>query len=227
MLTNFLKIIFLKKLNPLLKGFWILFKIQTNGENKFEITGLTPCLKWAGIIKKTSRRLATRTAHTTAGIANITWPIIPLIKKRGRNAATVVSIAEITGGDILVAARIDEFDVSIPLFSSRCSECSPTTIASSTTIPKAIIRPNKEIILIDWPVRSITANVAENATGIPKATQNAVLEVKKIKRTVNTIINPLVAFLVSRFILSDIRLATVPNCSSFKLIGKLNFFSLK
>ena len=28
--------------------------------------------------------------------------------------------------------------MSIPLFSSRCSECSPTTIASSTTIPRAL-----------------------------------------------------------------------------------------
>ena len=82
-------------------------------------------------------------------------------------------------------------------------------------------------MFIVWPVSNITPNVAAKATGIPNATQNAVLEVKKTKRTIKTIINPLVALRVNRLILSEIKFATVPNCSTFKLCGKLFFCSIR
>ena len=92
-------------------------------------------------------------------------------------------IAEITGGPIRFAARIAADSIGILRFLRRYSACSPITMASSTTIPSAMIRPNSEIILIDCPVANITPNVARNATGIPVATQKATRNGKKANST--------------------------------------------
>ena len=89
----------------------------------------------------------------------------------------------------------------------RYSVCSPITIASSTTIPRAIIKPNSDIILIVWPNRSITPNVAMNATGIPHATQKAVLAGRNKNKTSKTITRPLIPFDTINSILSDIKSA--------------------
>ena len=121
---------------------------------------------------------------------------------RGINAATVVSIAEITGIDILDAATTGACELSSFLLVFKYEVCSPTTIASSTTMPRAIIKPNNDIIFIDCPVTNITANVARNAIGIPNATQIAVLRLKNRKSTAKTIQRPLNPFLTSKEILS-------------------------
>ena len=99
-------------------------------------------------MKKHSIKLATNTAQTTAGIATIIAPITPCIINRGRKAATVVNIAENTGAPILVAAKIAAFSAFKDLLVLKCSVCSPITIASSTTIPSAIIIPNRDIMFI-------------------------------------------------------------------------------
>ena len=62
--------------------------------------------------------------------------------------------------------------------------CSPTTIASSTTIP-TIINPKRDIIFIDCPVRNITPKVAKKAIGIPRATQIAVCHARKRNKIIN------------------------------------------
>ena len=58
-------------------------------------------------MKKHSSNDATKTAQTTAGIAPIMTPIIPFTINKGKKAATVVSIADITGGPIRFAASTD------------------------------------------------------------------------------------------------------------------------
>ena len=118
------------------------------------------------------------------------------------NAATVVNMAHITGTDILVAATTGALELSKCLLVFKYEECSPTTIASSTTIPKAIISPNNEIILIDCPDINITPKVAKKAIGIPNATQIAVLRLKNKNKTSNTIQRPLTPFLINNEILS-------------------------
>ena len=82
------------------------------------------------------------------------------------NAATVVNMAHITGTDIRVAATAGALELSKCLLVFKYEECSPTTMASSTTIPKAIISPNNEIMLIDCPEANITPNVAKKAIGM-------------------------------------------------------------
>ena len=56
-------------------------------------------------------------------------------------------------------------------------------------IPSIIIKANRLIILIDWPLNNITANVADNA-GIPIATQMATLNLKNKNEMIRTNIKP-------------------------------------
>ena len=55
--------------------------------------------------KKHSNKLAKITLITTKGIASITWPMTPVIKKTGAKPATVVKDAAVTGPNILIAPR--------------------------------------------------------------------------------------------------------------------------
>ena len=68
------------------------------------------------------------------------------------------------------------------------SACSPTTMASSTTIPNVIIRAKSDIILMVIPAKYITVIAASIAVGIPAATQNAVLALRN--KNSSTITNP-------------------------------------
>ena len=82
-------------------------------------------------------------------------------------------------------------------------------MASSTTMPKAIINPNNEIIFIDWPEKNMTPNVAKNAIGMPNATHIAVFQARKTNKTIKTIINPEIPFLTNKDILSLIKFEAV------------------
>ena len=150
---------------------------------------------------------------------------MPFIVKSGRNAATVVSMAEITGGPILIADKMAACSILRLRRRRRCSACSPITIASSTTMPSAIIKPNKEIMLILWPVANITPNVARNATGIPVATQNATRHGKKANKTNKTKMRPVPPFSIINQIRSDIRLACTLYCSILRPCGREGIFS--
>ena len=134
-------------------------------------------------------------------------PMIPLTMNKGKKAATVVSMAEITGGPIRLAASTAASSMGRFRFCFRYSVCSPMTMASSTTIPKAIIRPKREIILIDWPETNITEKVARKATGIPAATQKATRPDKKANKTAITINRPPRPFFTIKPIRSEIKIA--------------------
>ena len=84
---------------------------------------LSKCAKCAGKTRKHSIKLATKTAHTTQGIAAIISPITPLTINKGINAATVVNIADITGIDIRVAATTGACELFSRLLVFKYDEC--------------------------------------------------------------------------------------------------------
>ena len=55
---------------------------------------------WAGRIQNASTRLTARPTVTTNGITNMNLPTMPGSSISGRNAATVVSTAEVTGAAV-------------------------------------------------------------------------------------------------------------------------------
>ncbi len=63
-------------------------------------------------------------------------------------------------------------------------------MASSTSIPRVIIKANKEIMLIVAPVKSSTRKAPIKEIGIPTATQNARPRFKKRARAIKTRIIP-------------------------------------
>ena len=121
---------------------------------------------------KLSIKEAIITAIITIGIANKTLPISPPIIISGTKAAMVVNDAATTGANILCAPPSAACKGGSP-FSKWESASSPTTIASSTIIPNAIINANRLTILILPPIRYITIKVAKKETGMPTATQKA------------------------------------------------------
>ncbi len=81
----------------------------------------------------------------TIGNTLINTPISPDMMRSGKKANIVVEVAVRTAGNISVAPFIAASFGGSPL--SRCLYIfSATTIASSTSIPRAIRAPNKESI---------------------------------------------------------------------------------
>ena len=152
-------------------------------------------------------------------MAEIISPIMPLTVKSGRKAATVVSMAETTGGPIRVAAMPAASARGILRFCRRYSVCSPITMASSTTIPNAMIKPKSEIILMVCPMASMTPNVARKATGMPIATQKATRVDRNKKRTRTTRTSPPAPFLTKRLMRSLMRFARTSYCSMTRVSG--------
>ena len=82
-------------------------------------------------------------------------------------------------------------------------------------------------ILIDIDKFMIPQKQAINQTAFYAVAVFIATVVEIPGRAMFQIINPLVALRVSRLILSEIKFATVPNCSIFKLFGKLFFCSIR
>ena len=127
------------------------------------------------------------------------FPIMPLIRDRGKNAAKVVSTANVTGMAISLAPWIAASSMDIP---SRCSlyAFSPITIASSTTIPKVMISANRVIILIDTSAAGRNTMDPKKASGIPNVTQKASRISRNSPRIKKTRMNPHRALFKSRSI---------------------------
>ena len=189
----------------------------------------TPILKapriCPGRIKKHSTKLARSTATTTRGIATIISPIIPEIIITGRKAAIVVKLAETTG-TIMYFAPSTAASAGPRPEDRFTNACSPTTIASSTTIPIIIIMANKLTMFIVWPVTNMAAKDPKIAVGIPTAIQKATREFKKTNSIPSTNAKPPRPFLSSKFMRSRIRSAATSNWRIFKLSGSLEGRSL-
>ena len=75
---------------------------------------------------------------------------------------------------------------------------SPTTIASSTTIPSTTMKAKSEIMFTDAPKKGIRKSAPRNEVGIPQATQNATRTSRKRLRQSTTRISPICALRHSR-----------------------------
>jgi hypothetical protein len=145
---------------------------------------------WCGRITKHSIRLAISTTITVNGMSAIIDPNRPPIAISPKKASTVVSIAEKTGAAIRRAAFSAAIAGGSPRSRCRASACSPTTIASSTTIPRQSNSANSEIMLSVIPPRYMNATAAVIATGMPAATQNAVRAFRNTKSSPTTSTSP-------------------------------------
>ena len=179
-----------------------------------------PWRKWPGKIKKHSTMLAANTVMTTMGRATRMSPIRPDSIRIGKNAAWVVRVAAITGVSMRVAAR----SAAVPGLSPRVilvAACSPTTMASSTMIPRVKISANSDTILIDWPVDHISAKVASIATGMPSATQKAMRALRNTNSTNSTSTSPPRPLRTNREMRSFNRLARTSYFDTFRVGGRV------
>ena len=142
-------------------------------------------------MRKHSTKLASKTTTTVKGISEIRSPKRPSTKVSAKNAMTVVNVAENTGSAIRFAAFSAASTGPSRSFLSRASACSPTTIASSTTMPSVMISANSEIILIVSPHANISAIAANIETGIPAATQSAVRALRNKNSSATTRPSPI------------------------------------
>ena len=134
-------------------------------------------------------------------------PMMPGQKAKGINGAKVVMVPLNTGKKTSPAAFLAAILMSsFPLSKIRCV-FSITTIASSTTIPKANKNANNTIIFILNPMVGININAINIDKGTESATNNAfVTPIKNIKIKV-TKIKPIMMVLIKsckvNFVLSD------------------------
>ena len=158
------------------------------------------------------------TAITTSGIARMIWPMMSEMTSSGMKAAIVVKDELNTGAAMRLAPFTAASRGSSPR-RARHAACSPTTIASSTTMPSAMIRPNRLTILIDWPLSSMIRTVANSEVGIPIATQKAVGVLRKMNRISSTRTRPPPPFTSSRLMRPLIRSDCTSYCSSLRFGG--------
>ena len=111
---------------------------------------------------------------TVKGMSWIISPNRPPMAVRPKKAITVVRVALNTGRAMRRAACSAATTGDSPSLRYRASACSPTTMASSTTIPMVMISAKSEIMLIVRPKAYISAMAASIDTGIPAATHSAV-----------------------------------------------------
>jgi hypothetical protein len=147
-----------------------------------------------GRIRKHSTSDASRTAITVNGISAIRSPNRPPTATRPKNAITVVIVAENTGLNIARAARSAASTPRSPNRRVRKSACSPTTMASSTTIPSVMINAKIEIMFSVRPAAYITAIAASIDTGMPIATQSAVRAFRNRNKSARTSARPCAPF---------------------------------
>ena len=162
---------------------------------------------WLGRIRKHSTRLASRTTITVKGMSLMRSPKRPPMMTRPQKAITVVSVAQNTGSAMRRAAVSAAFTGSMPRC-ARWSACSPTTMASSTTIPSVMISAKSEIILSVMPKAYISASAASIATGIPAATQKAVRALRNRNSSTSTRprpVSPLSSRMSSRPLIASAR----------------------
>ena len=165
-------------------------------------------LMWFGKIRNTSMSEAISTAITVNGISAIIEPKAPPTNTSPTKASTVVMVEEKTGAAMRCAALIEAITGVSPLCRALKSACSATTMASSTTMPSAMISAKSDIMLMVSPAAYITPTAASMATGIPIATQNAVRALKNRNSISSTSPSPITPFssrISSRSVISSAR----------------------
>ena len=132
-----------------------------------------------------STRENKRAGMTTKGMSFISLPSHPGRNNIGTKATILVIIAKVTGMATKWVPLIEACKDFSPFDPSVYTD-SPTTIASSTKIPKTTIKANRETRLIDASKTPIVANAPMKEIGSPKATQTAREGRRKKDRTKKT-----------------------------------------
>ncbi len=147
-------------------------------------------------MKNDSTTEKTSTAITTTGIWRKILPMTPGTNISGANAAVVVSTANVTGTDISFAPSMAASIGFMPacVFANACS---PTIIASSTTMPRVMMNANSVTMLIDNPSEPNSKNAPRNDAGMPNATQNARRISRNNARIKSTSPSPIAAFVTN------------------------------
>ena len=109
---------------------------------------------------------------TTSGTLLMILPVEPGTVSRAQKAVTVVNTEKMTGALIRCAPRIAVVSPSRSRLRSA-KMFSPTTIASSTTIPSASTRAIIENMLMETPSICMPQSVPTSATDNPAATHSA------------------------------------------------------
>ena len=153
-------------------------------------------------MKNASIRDIARTVMTTTGTIPRIWPNIPVTNSSGANAAIVVKTPITTGPMTPLTPRKAP---TTPRCPASCSVMmfSPTTTASSTTIPSTMIRANRETMLILTPRKSKNRKAPRKEIGTPMATQIASRRSSITTRNRNTSAKPRVPLRTSRLNLSE------------------------
>ena len=109
---------------------------------------------------------------TMTGMTTMNLPMFPSTKARGRKAATEVRMVKTTG---LPTSRVPSTAACTrPFPSSRWEKMfSPTTTASSTTMPRARMKAKRESMLIDTSKGSMSRKLPRKEMGMPIITQKA------------------------------------------------------
>ena len=126
-------------------------------------------------------------------------PVTPDTNSIGVNAAIVVSTPKITGTMTSYVPRIAAL-VPLPVRVCVLWMFSPTTIASSTTMPSTRMNANSDIMLIETSNTGISAIEPRKDTGMPSVTHSASRRRRNSASTTNTIAKPVIALLASRSI---------------------------
>ena len=141
------------------------------------------------MITRASKREKQRAKIATLGITERNCPISPVARRRGVNAAILVSTVATTGQATSLVPITAALNGSTPL-DIYLWTFSTTIMASSTTMPSIIIRPNIERTFSVVPVIFINMAAPRKETGIPRAAMKAALRSRKRARRINTRTNP-------------------------------------
>ena len=145
----------------------------------------TNSAQWEGRIVRASTKEKINANIATVGIIERKIPSAPSANNIGNNEAIFVNTVAITGHATSCAPIIAALAGSIP-FWIYLFMFSTTIIASSTTIPSTIIRPNMVITFKVFPVYCININAPKKATGKPSAARKADLKSKNKANTIST-----------------------------------------
>ena len=138
-----------------------------------------------------------KTAMTTEGRTSKNWPVSPGTKSRGMKAMMLVETAKKTGMTMsfapLMAAEMRDSPLEM-----RWKISSPTTTASSTTMPRVMMNPKREIMLIVEPPMGSRAMEPRMEMGMPMAVQKATRRSRKRPRASRTRTSPIAPFCMRR-----------------------------
>ncbi len=158
--------------------------------------------------------LNTRAMMTTQPTTLKNPAIRPVLSTRGRNAAMVVSTPKMTGIETSQVPSMAACTGGLPICSWPYTR-SPTTMASSTRMPRTRMKAMTVMALMEMSAKGNMATVPSSAIGIPAATHMASLNFRNMARMMTTRPRPESAmpFSVSRraFSCSDSSFQTFTN----------------